>query len=101
MDLKVVAAIAYGALALIGGITGYAKAKSIPSLLAGAVSGILLIVAALLQLQGIAGGLLLARGVTAVLIVVFTLRLLKTRAFMPAGVMLMAGVAALAVMLIP
>jgi uncharacterized membrane protein (UPF0136 family) len=40
--------IAFGLLALIGGVLGYARAKSRPSIVAGAVTCALLIVAAIL-----------------------------------------------------
>ncbi|HEY9620413.1 MAG TPA: TMEM14 family protein [Crinalium sp.] len=95
IDLGVIAAIAYGILALIGGIIGYVQAKSTASLFSGSVSGVLLIVAGILQLQGIAWSGILAAIITAVLVVVFIVRLVKTRKFMPAGLMIIAGAIAL------
>jgi uncharacterized membrane protein (UPF0136 family) len=99
MNAAIVAAIAYGLLTLIGGVAGYLKAKSKPSLISGLISGILLIAAALMQLQGFPFGLLLARIITVVLITVFVFRLQKTRKFMPAGLMIIAGAIALTIML--
>ena len=98
MNLTAAAAIAYGSLAIIGGIIGYLQAKSQPSLISGIVSGSLLLAAALLELQGFALGSLLARLVAIALVAVFTFRLIKTRKFMPAGLMLVAGIIALTVM---
>lgn len=94
----IIAAIAYGLLVLIGGIVGYAKAKSKPSLISGVISGTLLILSGLLQWQGIGIGRWLAIAVTTGLIVVFTIRTIKTRKFMPSGVVLFAGVIALVMM---
>ena len=88
-----VVVIIYGLLALIGGLIGYRKAGSKVSLISGCLSGSLLILAAIIQLQGFSWGLILARLVTAILVVVFAMRLLKTRKFMPAGLMLGIGVA--------
>ena len=95
MQTVIVAAsvIIYGLLVLIGGLMGYNKAGSKVSLISGVLSGLLLISAAIMQLQGLAWGLILARLVTAILVVVFAMRLLKTRKFMPAGLMLGIGVA--------
>jgi uncharacterized membrane protein (UPF0136 family) len=95
MNLAIVAAIAYGILALVGGIVGYQKAKSKPSLISGLMSGGLLLIAGIIQLQGLPLGKLLAQIITLGLIIVFTIRLTKTRKFMPAGLMLIAGVIAL------
>lgn len=100
MTLATAAAIAYGSLAIIGGIAGYLKAKSKPSLISGIVSGFLLLIAAFMQLQEFTLGLLFARIITIALVCVFILRLLKTRKFMPAGLMLVTGVIALAMMFI-
>ncbi|MEA5603732.1 TMEM14 family protein [Nostoc sp. UHCC 0252] len=98
MNLSIIAAFAYGILALAGGIIGYIQARSKVSLLSGSISGLLLILAAYFQLQGQTWGSILAALVTAVLVVVFAVRLAKTRKFMPAGLMTILGMLALAVM---
>lgn len=93
--ITVVAAIVYGILALAGGIFGYVKAGSLPSLISGLVSGGLLVTGGIALAQGMSWGLLLSTVVTIALIIVFAIRLWKTRKFMPAGLMIVAGVAAL------
>ncbi|NJL88212.1 MAG: hypothetical protein HC886_23235 [Leptolyngbyaceae cyanobacterium SM1_1_3] len=95
MNLGIVAAIAYGLLALVGGIIGYVQAKSQVSLISGLVSGLLLILGGVLQLQGVPLGWVLSLGVTGLLIVVFVGRYLKTRKPMPAILMIVAGIVAL------
>ena len=99
MTPGIIAAIAYGILAIVGGIIGYVQAQSKASLISGGVSGLLLILGGVVQLQGQAWGLILAIVVTAVLVVVFAIRLSKTRKVMPAGLMTVLGVTALVVML--
>jgi uncharacterized membrane protein (UPF0136 family) len=99
MTIQILAAILYGSLAIAGGAMGYVKARSKPSLISGLASGILLLVAAAMQWQGLAFGLLLAQVVTAALVLVFALRLFKTRKFMPAGLMLVAGIAAFSILI--
>ncbi|HYX13889.1 MAG TPA: TMEM14 family protein [Nostoc sp.] len=98
MNLSIIAAFAYGILAIVGGIIGYIQARSKVSLLSGSISGLLLVLAAYFQLQGQSWGLILAVIVTAVLVVVFAVRLAKTRKFMPAGLMTILGMLALGVM---
>ncbi|WP_414518116.1 TMEM14 family protein [Nostoc sp. PCC 9305] len=98
MNLGIVAALAYGILAIVGGVIGYIQATSRVSLLSGSISGLLLILAAYFQLQGQTWGAILAVLVTAVLVVVFAFRLAKTHKFMPAGLMTILGMLALAVM---
>ncbi|MEH2196195.1 MAG: TMEM14 family protein [Nostoc sp.] len=98
MNLSIIAAFAYGILAIAGGVIGYIQARSKISLLSGSISGLLLILAAYFQLQGQTWGSILAVLVTAVLVVVFAVRLAKTRKFMPAGLMTILGMVALAVM---
>ncbi len=95
MSLGLIIALIYGVLALVGGITGYLKARSLPSLISGIISGLLLMAGAVRASQGIASGLWLARIVTLVLVIVFVARLVKTRRFMPAGLMVTAGVVTL------
>jgi len=98
MNLGIIAALAYGILAIVGGIIGYIQARSQVSLISGSVSGLLLILSAYFQLQGQRWGLILAAVVTAVLLVVFAGRLAKTRKLMPAGLMTVLGALALVVM---
>ncbi len=96
MTISVIAAIAYGILSIVGGLIGYAQAKSKISLIAGVASGILLMVGGVLVAQGQTAGLILSAVVTIVLIVAFGVRLAKTRKFMPAGLMLVLGIPVLA-----
>jgi uncharacterized membrane protein (UPF0136 family) len=95
-----IAAIAYAILAIGGGIMGYAQVKSKMSLISGIVSGSLLLAGGIAQQQGMSWGLPLSIAVTAALIAVFAVRWFKTRKIMPAGLMIGAGVAALAGMLL-
>jgi uncharacterized membrane protein (UPF0136 family) len=98
MNLGIIASLGYGILAMVGGITGYILSTSKVSLFSGCISGVLLVFAAYLQFKGIIWGLIIAALVTAILVVVFALRLAKTGKFMPAGLMLFFGVLTLAVM---
>ena len=95
MNLAIAATIIYGLLAGIGGIFGYVKSRSKPSLISGCISGILLLVAAFMQIQGNSLGLLIAKVIVSLLVIVFVFRLVKTKKFMPAGIMTITGVAAL------
>ncbi|NJK69247.1 MAG: hypothetical protein HC789_11920 [Microcoleus sp. CSU_2_2] len=95
MNLGTAAAIGYGILTLVGGIMGYVKAKSQPSLISGLVSGLLLIFAGTAQLMGQSWGLTLAAAISAVLVIVFIVRLVKTQKFMPAGMLILASLASL------
>ncbi|MEB3177546.1 MAG: TMEM14 family protein [Nostocaceae cyanobacterium] len=98
MSLGTIAALAYGILAIVGGIMGYAQAGSKASLFSGSISGLLLLVGGVMQLQGQAWGLTLAAIVTAALVIVFAIRLAKTRKFMPAGLMIIVGLLSLGLM---
>ena len=89
-------AIAYGILAAVGGVVGYRKVKSKMSLISGLVSGVLLIASGAIAQSGIVWGYWSALIVTSLLLVVFSMRLIKTKKFMPAGVMLVAGIFTLA-----
>jgi len=64
MEFKELATFIYGILVLLGGIMGYVKAISYPSLLAGGILGILLIVSTFLMKQGQSVGAQIALGVT-------------------------------------
>lgn len=64
-------AAGYGVLSLAGGVMGYVKAKSRASLLAGGVSGVVLIGSALLATRHPVAGLALASVVSAALVARF------------------------------
>jgi len=86
----------YIVLLLIGGLIGFYKAKSKVSLITSAVFAALL---ALTTLRGIfqpGFALGLANVLMAVLLVVFAVRLTKTKKFMPSGLMLVVTIVALA-----
>ena len=99
MSAATVMTFLYGVLALVGGIIGFVQARSKMSLISGVITGVLLIIAGfgLTQAQGWALGVAIA--IAALLVVVFVGRLVKTRKFMPAGLMVIAGVATLAALL--
>jgi len=99
MNLAILAVLLYGLLALVGGITGYAKAGSQASLISGSLSGVFLAIAAIAAWQGQAWGLGLAIAIAALLVAVFIVRLVKTRKLMPASLMIVAGLVTLALAL--
>lgn len=90
----------YGLAVLLGGVMGYVKAKSQVSLLMGIGSGIGLIVAWFVCSQSPWVGLGLATVLGVVLCIVFIMRFLKTRAFMPSGLMMVLSFAATVVFLL-
>ncbi|MDR3614203.1 MAG: TMEM14 family protein [Candidatus Obscuribacterales bacterium] len=73
---------------LVGGIIGYTKAKSKASLIAGTISSVLLAVSFAYALQDPLHGLMAGLGVTVLLDVIFVIRLVKTKKFMPSGMMI-------------
>ena len=93
--IAISATIAYGLMSGLGGIWGYIKSQSKPSLISGCLSGILLLIAAAMQIRGSSLGLFLSRIIILLLVAVFTIRLTKTGKFMPSGIMLIAGIIAL------
>ena len=85
----------YIVLLLVGGLIGFFKAKSKASLIASSVSAAILVLCA--------SGLfeprisrILVNVVMAVLLVVFGMRLAKTKKFMPSGLLLILTIIALA-----
>ena len=86
----------YIVLLLVGGLIGFFKAKSKVSLITSAVFAAILILAAI---PGILDSSLrgkLVNIIMALLLVVFAIRLAKTKKFMPSGLMLVVTIAALA-----
>lgn len=82
----------YGVFAIAGGAIGYKQAGSQVSLISGFISGLLLLIGSYLMFGGIRWGPLLSAIVSLLLVIVFIVRLVKTRKFMPAGLMVMLGV---------
>lgn len=79
--------LVFGVLTIAGGIIGYVKAGSAISLVAGAITGILLVVAGWLLPQHRELGLALGLLTSAILAGQFIPRVFRTRRLVPAGVM--------------
>lgn len=79
--------IVFGLLTIVGGVIGYAKAGSTISIIAGSISGILLLLAAFLLPGNLAVGLALAAVVSIALAGKFVPAFIKTGQVMPAGLM--------------
>jgi uncharacterized membrane protein (UPF0136 family) len=79
--------IVFGILTIAGGVIGYLKAGSMASIIAGSITGILLLVAAFLLPQNLAAGLALAVIVSLLLAVQFVPKFIQTGKAMPAGMM--------------
>lgn len=77
----------YIVLLAAGGAIGYLKAKSRPSLIAGVGSALIGSIGLGLALSGRSIGFRLSLVVAALLTVVFSIRLFKTRKFMPGGLL--------------
>ncbi len=84
--------IVFGLLTIVGGIIGYVKAGSTASIIAGSVSGILLLVAAFLLPGNLAVGLVLAGVVSLLLAAWFVPAFIKSGNLMPGGMMSVLGV---------
>jgi uncharacterized membrane protein (UPF0136 family) len=79
--------IVFGALTILGGIVGYVKAGSVASIIAGSITGVLLLVAAFLLPEHRMAGLAIALIVSLLLAAQFMPKLLRTGRIMPAGIM--------------
>jgi len=85
-------------LLLIGGLIGFFKANSKVSLITSAVFAAVLVLAVLPGVFQPAFARILANVILALLLVVFAIRLAKTKKFMPSGLMLVVTMAALALL---
>jgi uncharacterized membrane protein (UPF0136 family) len=79
--------IVFGILTIAGGIIGYVKAGSMPSIIAGSISGILLLVAAFLLPDHVVAGLAVGLIVSLLLAGQFIPKFIRTGKVMPAGMM--------------
>ncbi|MEL6779061.1 MAG: TMEM14 family protein [Cyanobacteria bacterium J06597_16] len=97
-NIPAITTLLFGILTIAGGVMGYKQAGSQVSLLSGFISGLLLIIGAYLLFGGSIIGPVLSGLVSLLLVIVFAVRLSKTRKFMPAGLMIIVGIANLAVL---
>jgi uncharacterized membrane protein (UPF0136 family) len=79
--------IIFGILTIAGGVVGYVKAGSVISIIAGSISGILLLAAAWLTPDHQAAGLIVALVVSVLLAGQFVPKYFSTHKVMPAGLM--------------
>ncbi len=87
----------FGVLTIAGGVIGFLKANSKPSLIAGGVSGLLLLGAGYLVGEKPQAGLALGLGVSFALAARFVMTYRKSKKLMPAGLMAVLGIVGVAV----
>jgi uncharacterized membrane protein (UPF0136 family) len=79
--------IVFGILTIVGGVMGYVKAGSTASIIAGSISGILLLVAAFLLPTQVVAALVIAFVVSLLLAAKFLPEFFRTGKMMPDGMM--------------
>jgi uncharacterized membrane protein (UPF0136 family) len=79
--------IIFGLLTIVGGVVGYVKAGSVASIIAGSITGVLLLAAAFVMPEHRVAGLATALIVSLLLATYFVRKYLSTGAVMPAGMM--------------
>ncbi len=79
--------IVFGALTIAGGIVGYVKTGSLPSIIAGSITGVLLLIAGSLLPEHRAAGLATGLVISLLLAAQFIPKFLRTGKAMPAGIM--------------
>lgn len=82
----------YGALVLVGGLIGFAKAGSKPSLIMGGISSLLLFITSWGIYQGQPWASTAAFALPLLLTLFFLYRFSLSYAFMPAGLMVLLGI---------
>ncbi len=85
--------IIYGSLVEAGGIIGFLKAKSRPSLISGLASGVVLTISGIAALLGATTGSYVGLFVTVLVCALFSWRFARTKAMMPSGMMLFVSIA--------
>lgn len=90
----------YAVLLAAGGVLGFVKAGSRPSLVAGLGSATVAVVCLVIAALGSSIGIWLGVALAVALDGLFTYRFLKSRKFMPSGMMAIVSVAVVAILLI-
>jgi uncharacterized membrane protein (UPF0136 family) len=88
--------IAYGVFLIAGGYFGFKKAGSMMSLAMGVGSGLLMFLGVWLMSINAKGAWIFLSCVSGFLVLVFLIRVLKTHAFMPSGMLMLISAAVLA-----
>jgi uncharacterized membrane protein (UPF0136 family) len=97
MQTATVVVLIYGAVVLIGGVMGWIKARSKPSLISGVVLGGALIFTGFFINRP--AGLWTALALTAVLTILMGGRFIRSKKFMPAGMIALLSLAVLIALL--
>ena len=92
--------LVYGILVLVGGVMGWVKAKSKPSLISGIAFGVALIVLGYGINQRHASDVWVAIGLAGLLAVIMGIRFAKTKMFLPAGLLTIVSAAVAAALLL-
>ena len=100
MDATKLYFLIFGALTIIGGIIGYIKANSLPSIIAGSITGVLLLVAGSLLSSNRLIGLATAFVVSLLLAAQFVPKFIRSGKVMPAGMMSILSVIVLIVAIV-
>ena len=79
--------VVFGVLTIAGGVVGYVKAGSVASIIAGSITGVLLLVAAFILPEHRAIGLATAFIISLLLAAQFAPKFIRTGRAMPAGMM--------------
>ena len=92
--------IVFGLLTIAGGIVGYVKAGSVASIIAGSITGVLLLVAAFLLPEHRTAGLATALVVSLLLAAQFVPKFIRIGKVMPAGMMSLLSVIGIVVAIV-
>jgi uncharacterized membrane protein (UPF0136 family) len=87
----------FGVLTIAGGVVGFVKAKSRASLIAGSISGLLLVAGGIMVRTHGHLGLQLGLAVSLALAARFVMTYVKSKKIMPAGLMAVLGLAGVAI----
>jgi uncharacterized membrane protein (UPF0136 family) len=84
--------IVFGVLTIAGGIVGHVKAGSVASIVAGSISGVLLLISAFILPEHRAAGIIIGLVVSLLLAAQFIPKFFRTGKAMPAGLMALLSV---------